>query len=720
MASPTKGISIDRFQDEIEMIITQSTVEELLNLAASLEIEISDSRSRRAIIRKIQCTLDSMSEEDDELLKTLVKLAENMPLVSRKRVVSFLESGANTSISGVDEERLKATEELEETPYFREDDVPQTTEKDKRRNLSGDDRVLLENTDNEESDVFPDYRVSTTPFFSRESMRDAKKISELSDRSRAIFRAGQGEEENPSTADVFGEDANKLRREQERLSAIASGRSFTPMTDDRLAGKFSRTGSRRKENTDRVEGSLGEKNKIREDYSRMRATVASGSSYSTMIDDEHQQTYDFSGVGKFNRRDTLFGGAIKKDLLDSHFSSDPYKGMKSSQHANERILKERLDRDYASGYRGDRFEERECRRRNAGYSYAPREEREYSTGADDGRRDPFDSSFHDIREEPSRKRVSFNKEREENMRDTLEILKHMGLANSQTSAFRREFKIQGNISGKLETRLTYLSLCSQISEGRKRGYNDDEIAFGVRRAVSTGTELRTYLDSVPLLSLEDTLSYIRSAYQEKSATELFQELGKLCQKEGESGQEFLFRALSLRQSVLMASSAEQEISYEADLVHAIFSHTLRTGFTNTAIRNHMLKFLEKGTKVSDGVLISEMNKVSSEEQERVKKQQGGRPAKKVQFQVNEIKTKENAMDNSVLLDTIHNLSKEMKSLQTQFQELRERPKEHKNDSWKRPTCVACYQAGVKCNHCVKCGKVGHIGKDCNAPGPLNQ
>ena len=135
---------------------------------------------------------------------------------------------------------MKATEEPEETSYFRDNTVPQTAEKDKR-NPSGDDRVLLKSTDDEDSDVFPDYRVSTTPFFSNESMRDTKKISEPSDRSHATSAFRQGEEENPSRTDVFGEDGSQVRREQGRLSAVASGRSFTPIIDDRVAGKFSRT-----------------------------------------------------------------------------------------------------------------------------------------------------------------------------------------------------------------------------------------------------------------------------------------------------------------------------------------------------------------------------------------------------------------------------------------------------------------------------------------------
>ena len=43
--------------------------------------------------------------------------------------------------------------------------------------------------------------------------------------------------ENPSRADVFGEDVSKVRKDQERFNAIASVRSLS-MIDDRVAVNF--------------------------------------------------------------------------------------------------------------------------------------------------------------------------------------------------------------------------------------------------------------------------------------------------------------------------------------------------------------------------------------------------------------------------------------------------------------------------------------------------
>ena len=72
-------------------------------------------------------------------------------------------------------------------------------------------------------------------------------------------------------------------------------------------------------------------------------------------------------------------------------------------------------------------------------------------------------------------------EREEHMKDTIDILKHLGLTNTQTSSFRCEFKIQGIINPKSETKLTYLSLCSQITEGRRKGYRSGKVHYLTRR-----------------------------------------------------------------------------------------------------------------------------------------------------------------------------------------------------------------------------------------------
>jgi hypothetical protein len=58
------------------------------------------------------------------------------------------------------------------------------------------------------------------------------------------------------------------------------------------------------------------------------------------------------------------------------------------------------------------------------------------------------------------------------------------------------------VSGKTEQLVEYISLLNQIGEGKKKGYRDEEIAFGIRRTVSQGSVLRGYfiLDFLPEFS----------------------------------------------------------------------------------------------------------------------------------------------------------------------------------------------------------------------------
>ena len=107
------------------------------------------------------------------------------------------------------------------------------------------------------------------------------------------------------------------------------------------------------------------------------------------------------------------------------------------------------------------------------------------------------------------------------------------------------------------------------------------------------------------------LGYIRTSYKEKGATELFQDLNRLVQKEGESAQDFLFRALGLRQKVMLASEAEAAIRYDENLVKSVFYHALKTGFLSQAVRNHMHPFLDPLRGTPDNVLISEVHKIAA-------------------------------------------------------------------------------------------------------------
>lgn len=173
---------------------------------------------------------------------------------------------------------------------------------------------------------------------------------------------------------------------------------------------------------------------------------------------------------------------------------------------------------------------------------------------------------------------------------TTALVKLLGLQSAGTSTFRKECRISGITDDN--KKINYISLCKEMGEAKRKGFKSFEIVSAIRKAIQAG-ELRTYLDSFPVISLEETLTLIRSAYKEKSATELFRELDKLCQRQNEEGPASLFRALSLRQRILKPSEVEGEVQYHRSQVPAVFVHSLRTGLLHEPVRMHMAPFLDE-------------------------------------------------------------------------------------------------------------------------------
>ena len=93
------------------------------------------------------------------------------------------------------------------------------------------------------------------------------------------------------------------------------------------------------------------------------------------------------------------------------------------------------------------------------------------------------------------------------MEDTLRMLCNLGMDASSSSKFRREFKITGVIGDTSKDNHNYISLCSQVSDGKKKGYTDEDIVMSLRKAVPPGF---TYLDSKAGITLEAMLSFIQN------------------------------------------------------------------------------------------------------------------------------------------------------------------------------------------------------------------
>ena len=285
--------------------------------------------------------------------------------------------------------------------------------------------------------------------------------------------------------------------------------------------------------------------------------------------------------------------------------------------------------------------------------------------------------------------------------DTLKLLKGLGIDSHASSKFRREFKVTGTICESSKDSLNYISLCSQINDGKKKGYSEDELAIAVRLAVSPGSNLRTYLDAKSDISLEAILSFIRTALHEKSSSELYQDMNSEFQKNDEDPQKFILRTMELREKIKQASLAEGSIRFDAQGVRDLFLHTVRTGLRDDSIKSQIEPLVRRGASTSDEELIHEVNLVVSEEAERHKKR-GDK--KKVNVAAASVQ------EQSLVLEMLKDLKEEVKTLREEVNIL-------KKNSNKRPSCEYCLREGKAddCRHCYRCGSGDHKGFQCKKP-----
>lgn len=100
--------------------------------------------------------------------------------------------------------------------------------------------------------------------------------------------------------------------------------------------------------------------------------------------------------------------------------------------------------------------------------------------------------------------------------------------------WRKDFKISGQIGepGQID-KLTFSSLAHQIETGLNRGYPEIKIVDAVIRAIYPGSQLRSYLEGKPHLTLPTLRRILRSHFQEKSTTDLYKQLASEAQNSKE-------------------------------------------------------------------------------------------------------------------------------------------------------------------------------------------
>ena len=262
---------------------------------------------------------------------------------------------------------------------------------------------------------------------------------------------------------------------------------------------------------------------------------------------------------------------------------------------------------------------------------------------------------------------------------------------------------------------------------------------GVIRAIIPSMQLRSYLETVSDLTLPKLCAILRSHFQEKSATELYQQLTTIVQSPEESPQSFLIRALDLLQKVLFASKeAGVKIKYDESLVQGLFLHSLETGLHHEAVRTKLRPFLQQ-PDITDELLIEQMNIIVSTETGRQNKFGKANQARQRKINnVQAVKSSSADVEETIEQDLLNEVVKErkgpkqgelvsaLKTVKAEHAELREtlinqqaKAKEQETGYKENQAgcrgrlCTKCQEAKeLNCDHCFRCGSSDHFARGC--------
>jgi hypothetical protein len=299
-------------------------------------------------------------------------------------------------------------------------------------------------------------------------------------------------------------------------------------------------------------------------------------------------------------------------------------------------------------------------------------------------------------------------------------------SSASESFLRREFKISGQIGEPGQTdKLTFVSLTHQIDSGLKRQYKECEIVDAVIRAISLHSSLRSYVETLNDLSLPKLRKILRVHYREKSASELYQQLATIFQHPKETAQQFLLRALDLRNKVGFASKeSDCEVHYDEPLIQKTFVKSFETGLRDDILAANLRPIL-RSSPLTDEDLMRHVNELASHQAERQNKLASERRLAKINScEVDE--SKKSVDSNQQILAEIREMRTEVENLKRQQATRSDYvPKDNRNESYndrgppkttrfRGQGCQACKKRklGATCRHCFACGELGHIASEC--------
>ena len=309
---------------------------------------------------------------------------------------------------------------------------------------------------------------------------------------------------------------------------------------------------------------------------------------------------------------------------------------------------------------------------------------------------------------------------------------------------QKDFLISGKIGEKDSDKdIGYLGVIRQIKEGREKGYGDNEIATAIIKAI-TPKSLKTYLSVINDISLPQLTKILRVHYQEKTSTELYQELITLKQGSEENAVSFVIRAFEIREKILLASTELGEVPYDKSQVERLCLSTLESGIGRDI--SLIVGSALRTPGVDDVEIMNEVRKAEAALVLRREKE-SKKSARIAAIPVQGVETRQSAKEESEILRALKSmelkiagmeeLKRDMKKMQgdlnslklqreplpgsyscrDDFQPNKYPEKYPQNEKTERTgRCEACVKKDTDCDHCFNCGSTSHWYRDCRRQG----